>query len=110
MVYFYLFMAIICEVCGTILLPISDNFTKPIPTIFLSIAYMLAFYFLTFAMKSIPIAIVYATWSGLGVLLISVLGYFVFGQVLQWQSILGLLLIVLGVVIVNTYASQSIHF
>ncbi|MAW75522.1 MAG: QacE family quaternary ammonium compound efflux SMR transporter [Candidatus Marinimicrobia bacterium] len=109
MVYIYLLIAIICEVFGTMLLSISENFTKPIPTISLSIAYILAFYFLTFAMKSIPIAIVYATWSGLGVFCISILSYFIHGQVLQWQSIFGLFLIVSGVILVNTYASQNMH-
>ena len=109
MVYIYLLIAIICEVFGTMLLSVSENFTKPIPTIGLSIAYILAFYFLTFAMKSIPVAIVYATWSGLGVFCISILSYFIHGQALQWQSIFGLFLIVSGVILVNTYASQSMH-
>ena len=109
MTYFYLFLAIICEVCGTMLLSSSGNFTKPIPTITLSIAYFLAFYFLTFAMKKLPIAIVYATWSGLGIFLISLFSYFIHGQILKWQSILGLLLIVSGVIIVNIYSNQNIH-
>ena len=104
MAYVYLIVAVFSEVIGTMLLPVSENFTKPIPTIGLTIAYILAFYFLTFALKSIPIAIVYATWAGLGVFLISILGYFVYEQALQWQSILGLILIVIGVVIVNTFA------
>ena len=103
MAYVYLFVAVISEVIGTMLLPVSENFTKPIPTIGLTIAYILAFYFLTFALKSIPIAIVYATWAGLGVFLISILGYFIYEQALQWQSILGLILIVFGVAIVNTF-------
>ena len=104
MAYVYLFVAVISEVIGTMLLPVSENFTKPIPTIGLTIAYILAFYFLTFALKSIPIAIVYATWAGLGVFLIYILGYFIYEQALQWQSILGLILIVFGVAIVNTFA------
>ena len=104
MAYVYLFVAVISEVIGTMLLPVSENFTKPIPTIGLTIAYILAFYFLTFALKSIPIAIVYATWAGLGIFLISILGYFIYEQALQWQSILGLILIVFGVAIVNTFA------
>ena len=104
MAYVFLFVAVVSEVIGTMLLPVSENFTKPIPTIGLSIAYILAFYFLTFALKSIPIAIVYATWAGLGVFLISILGYFIYEQALQWQSILGLILIVFGVAIVNTFA------
>ncbi len=109
MTYFYLFLAIICEVFGTMLLSSSGNFTKPIPTITLSIAYFLAFYFLTFAMKTLPIAIVYATWSGLGIFLISLFSYVIYGRILKWQSILGLLLIVSGVIIVNIYSNQNIH-
>ena len=110
MAYFYLLIAIICEVCGTMLLPISESFTKPMPTIVLSVAYILAFYFLTFAMNSIPVAIVYATWSGIGVFCITIISYYIYGQALQWQSIIGLLLIVVGVIIVNTYASQNIKY
>jgi small multidrug resistance pump len=60
-------------------------------------------------MKTLPIAIVYATWSGLGIFLISLFSYFIYGQILKWQSILGLLLIVSGVIIVNIYSNQNIH-
>ena len=109
MPYLYLLLAILCEITGTILLPASQNFTKILPTIVLSISYILAFYFLTFAMKNIPIAIVYATWSGLGVFCISILSYVIYSQTLQWQSILGLFLIVTGVIIVNTFASNTIN-
>jgi len=91
------------------LLSVSQNFTKPMPTFGLIISYLLAFYFLTFPMKNLPIAIVYATWSGLGVFLISILSYFIYNQVLQWQSIIGLFLIVAGVILVNTFTSNNIH-
>ena len=104
MSYIYLAIAISCEVIGTMLLPASQNFTKMIPTITLSILYILAFYFLTYSLKSIPIAIVYATWSGLGIFSISILSYFIYGQTLQWQSMMGLFLIVIGVVIVNIFS------
>ena len=86
------------------LLPLSENFTKPLPAFGLVVAYVLAFYFLTFALQSIPIAIVYATWAGLGVFFISILGYMIYDQVLQWQSILGLFFIVIGVILVNLFA------
>ena len=102
--YIYLVGAVICEVIGTMLLPLSKNFSKPIPSIALLIAYVLAFYLLTFALKGIPIAIVYSTWAGLGVMLISILGNLLYGQVLQWPSILGLILIVIGVILVNSFA------
>ena len=102
--YIYLIGAVVCEVIGTMLLPLSKNFSKPIPSIALLGAYILAFYFLTFSLKGIPIAIVYSTWAGLGIMLISILGKFLYGQELQWQTVLGLFLIVIGVVLVNTYA------
>jgi len=101
--YFYLFLAIIFEVSGTLLLPLSKNFSKPIPTIGVIIAYILSFYFLTFSIKDINIAVVYASWSGLGVLFISLFGFIFYNQILNWQTILGLIIIVLGVVIVNLY-------
>ena len=105
MSYIYLSGAIFCEVVGTMVLPLSENFSKPIPSLISIVAYVLAFYLLTFALESIPIAVVYATWSGLGIFLISFLGFTIYGQTLQWQSILGLLFIVAGVVLVNSFAS-----
>lgn len=107
MSYIYLAAAIIFEIIGTMLLPVSDNFTKPFPSLGLIVAYVLSFYFLTFAIKTIPIAIVYATWAGLGVFSVSLLSYIIYGQALKWQSILGLFFIVLGVIIVNTFASSK---
>ncbi len=109
MPFIYLLIAIFCEVIGTMLLPLSQNFTKLLPTFSLSIAYILAFYFLTFSLKSIPIAIVYATWSGLGIFSISIISYLIYGQTLQWQSILGLLLIIIGVILVNIFQSNNLH-
>ena len=103
MSYIYLFSAIIFEVIGTMLLPISKNFTKPLISILLVIAYMLSFYFLTFALKEIPIAVAYSTWAGVGIFLITLLGYFFYNQSLQWQSLVGLFLIAVGVSIVNTF-------
>jgi len=64
--YTFLLIAIFCEVAGTMLLPVSQNFTKIIPTVCLSIFYLASFYLMTFVMDKLPIAIVYATWSGLG--------------------------------------------
>ena len=108
MSYVYLISAIICEVIGTMLLPVSKNFTKPIISIALVVAYMLSFYFLTFALKEIPIAIAYATWAGVGIFLITLLGYLFYGQSLQWQSLIGLIFIAVGVAIVNTFKSQDV--
>ena len=101
--YLFLSIAIFCEVAGTILLPVSQNFTKIIPTICLAIFYLTSFYLMTFVMDKLPIAIVYATWSGLGVFTIAILGYFFFKQTLAWQAIAGLFLIVVGVILVNSF-------
>ena len=101
--YFLLTIAIFCEVAGTMLLPVSQNFTKVIPTIFLGIFYLTSFYFMTFVMDYLPIAMVYATWSGLGIFTIAVLGYVFFKQTLAWQAVLGLFLIVVGVILVNSF-------
>ena len=101
--YAILLVAIFCEVAGTMLLPVSNNFTKMIPTVCLALFYLTSFYLMTFVMDKIPIAIVYATWSGLGVFTIAILGYFFFKQTLAWQAIAGLFLIVIGVVLVNSF-------
>tara|TARA_B100000676_G_C17217654_1_gene407541 strand:- start:106 stop:432 length:327 start_codon:yes stop_codon:yes gene_type:complete len=101
--YLILVVAIFCEVAGTMLLPVSQNFTKIIPTFFLSLFYISALYLLTFVVNKLPIAIVYATWSGLGVFTVAILGYVFFNETLGWQSIFGLFLIVIGVILVNSF-------
>ena len=102
--YAILLVAIFCEVAGTMLSPVSNNFTRVLPTVCLTLFYLASFYLMTFVMDKIPIAIVYATWSGLGVFTIAILGYFFFKQTLAWQAIVGLFLIVLGVILVNSFA------
>ena len=108
MVKTYLFLAgaVFFEVAGTMLLPITQNFTKLIPTLALSVFYLAAFYLLTFVVNKLPIAIVYATWSGLGIFTIAILGYIFFKQTLTWQVILGLFLIVIGVILVNSFTGK----
>ena len=106
--YSLLLIAIFCEVAGTMLLPVSQNFSKVIPTVCLTMFYLASFYLMTFVMDKLPIAIVYATWSGLGVFTIAILGYIFFKQTLAWQAIIGLFLIVVGVILVNTFSIRSI--
>ena len=101
--YLFLIGAIFCEVAGTMLLPVSQNFTKLIPTSFLAIFYLTAFYLLTFVVNKLPIAIVYATWSGLGIFTIAILGYIFQANFSLAGKILGLFLIVIGVVLVNSF-------
>ena len=101
--YVYLFFAILLEVTGTMLLPASQNFTKAVPTVSLGICYMASFYLLTFAIRTIPVPIVYATWSGLGVFTIAIASVVIFNQTLSLPVIFGLFLIVIGVMLVNLY-------
>ncbi len=106
--YLFLFGAVFCEVAGTMLLPATQNFTRLVPTSILAVCYLSAFYLLTFVVNKLPIAIVYATWSGLGIFTIAILGYIFFKQNLSWQAVLGLFFIVIGVILVNSYSSKVI--
>ena len=103
-----MFIAIFCEVAGTLLLPSTQNFTKIVPTAIAATCYLTALYCLTHVLHKIPIAIVYATWSGLGIFTIALFGYFFFKQSLSWRVILGLFFIVVGVVLVNSFTSKIV--
>ena len=102
--YLCLLGAIIFEVSGTLLLPVSENFTKPIPTAGLTVCYLIGFFLLTFAIRSIPISIVYATWSGLGVFFVAIFGHFVYRELLPRQGVVGLAMIISGVILVNIFS------
>ena len=99
--YLSLLAAILFEVCGTLLLPASQNFTNVKATICLLLFYGISFYFLSIVVNFIPIAIMYATWSGLGIFTLALVSYFAFNQSLNFLSMIGLALIVIGVVLVN---------
>tara|TARA_B100000945_G_scaffold293924_1_gene270284 strand:+ start:128 stop:451 length:324 start_codon:yes stop_codon:yes gene_type:complete len=99
--YFFLFMAIAFEVLGTILLPLSQGFTRLVPSTIIIISYIISLYLLTIALENLPLPVVYSSWAGLGVFSIAVMSYLFYGEALNWQSILGLFLIVIGVAIVN---------
>ena len=105
--YLFLFGAILLEVAGTMMLPLTNNFSKLLPTVALGIFYLGSFYLLTFAIKFIPLSIVYATWSGIGVFLVAILSYFFYGDVLKWPAILGLCFIVVGVMLLIYLASHT---
>jgi small multidrug resistance pump len=96
------------EVLGTVLLPATQNFTKLLPTIFVGVFYVFSFYLLTFSIKDIPIHIVYATWSGLGIFSISVISVIFLKQTMPWQVTFGLFLIITGVVLVNFYSRTKL--
>ncbi|MEL6338161.1 MAG: SMR family transporter, partial [Pseudomonadota bacterium] len=84
-------------------------FTRPIPAVICLAAFASALFFLSLTLKVIPVGVVYAIWSGIGIVLISVIGYLVFGQVLDLAAMIGLGLIIAGVVVINTLSSSVPH-
>jgi len=106
-VYIILFAAIAFEVLGTMLLPVAQNFTKIIPSTVLIISYGVSFYLLALLSQKLPLTILYASWAGLGVFSVALLSYIFYKQTLNWQTIIGLFLIVIGVTIVNLYREQT---
>ncbi len=109
MSYVSLTIAVACEVAGTTFLQKSEQFTKILPTAGMLICYCTSLYFLSLTLKSMPVGLAYAIWGGLGIALISGIGYFFFKQSLDWAAIIGLTLIVAGVVIVNAFSKSISH-
>ena len=106
-VYLTLFAAITFEVLGTMLLPASQNFTRILPTSILIASYGMSFYMLAIISQKLPLSVVYASWSGIGIFSIAIFSYIFYKQPLNWQTILGLFFIVIGVTIVNIYKAQG---
>ncbi len=109
MIWFYLFIAIVGEVVGTSALKASDGFTKLAPSALSVLGFGVALFFLSLALRVIPVGIVYAIWSGTGIVLISLVGLFVFKQTLDLPAIIGMLLILAGVVVINTLSKSVTH-
>lgn len=107
--YLYLGIAILAEVAGTSFLKASVGFTRPWPSAGTMVAYGIAFYFLALTLNSIPTGIAYAIWSGVGIILISIVGWIVFDQVLDGPALLGMALIVAGVMVINLFSKTAGH-
>ncbi|MCL6706855.1 SMR family transporter [Pseudomonas sp. R2.Fl] len=107
--YAALAVAVVFEVAGTTLLQQAQQFTRLLPSIGSLLCYAVAFYVLSFALKTIPVGIAYALWSGLGIVLVSAIGWFVFRQSLDLPAMIGLGLIILGIAIVNLFSKAITH-
>lgn len=107
--YLALAIAIVLEVIGTTALQASQQFTRPVPVIVMGITYLGAFYFLSLALRTVPVGIAYAVWSGLGIVLITIIGLFAFEQKLDLPAMIGLGLIVAGVVVINVFSESTVH-
>jgi small multidrug resistance pump len=104
-----LVLAILAEVLATSALKASNGFTRPIPSLLVIIGYIVAFYCLSLALRTIPLGVVYALWSGSGVALISMIGWVLYGQALDLAAVIGLMLIVSGVIVLNLGSSLASH-
>lgn len=109
MKYLFLALAIISEVVGSSFLNASKQFTKPIPTAVTILAYGLCFYFLSIALKSIPLGAAYAIWGGLGIVLTAIISVVVFKHTLDLPAIIGITLIVAGVIVLNFFSKSMTH-
>lgn len=105
----YLGIAIVAEVIATSALKAADGFTRPGPSVIVVIGYCTAFYFLSLALRGVPMGVAYAVWSGVGIVLISVIGWMLYGQRLDAAAIAGMALIVAGVVVLNVYSKATVH-
>lgn len=105
--YLFLAIAVALEVVGTSALHATQQFTKIIPLIVMTIAYAGAFYFLSRTLSTMPVGIVYGIWSGLGIVLISIVGLVVFRQTLDLAAILGLAMIVAGVAVIHLFSKSA---
>lgn len=102
-------IAITAEVLATSALKASEGFTKPLPTLSMALGYTIAFYFLSLTLRTIPVGIAYAIWAGLGVVLITLVGWLQFDQKLDAAAIIGMGLIVTGVAVMNLFSTAVSH-
>jgi small multidrug resistance pump len=107
--WFFLLTAIVCEVVGTSALKPSNGFTRFWPSSVVVVGYAFAFYFLSLTLKTLPVGVAYAVWSGVGTALIVLVGWLFMGQRLDIAGMAGVLLIVLGVVVLNLFSTSMAH-
>ncbi len=109
MTYTYLAIAIIAEVIATSALKASQEFSQLIPSILVIAGYAIAFYFMTLVLRVLPIGITYAIWSGLGIILVAIIGFFAYKETPDLPAILGMTLIIAGVVVIHLFSNNVDH-
>ncbi len=109
MPYFYLFMAVLAETIGTSALQASQQFTRLWPSLLVIVAYAVSFYLLSLTLRFMPVGIMYALWSGLGIVLIALIGWLVFRQSLDLPAVIGMAMIVGGIVVIQVFSNTTVH-
>lgn len=107
--WIFLLIAIVAEVVATSALKASEGFVRPWPSLLAVLGYGVAFYFLSLTLRSIPVGVAYALWSGIGIVLISLVAWLQFGQKLDAPALAGMALIVAGVIVINVFSSVAQH-
>lgn len=107
--YIYLLIAVVAETIATSALQASQQFSRLWPSIVVITGYGAAFFMLSLSLRDIPVGVAYALWSGIGVVLIAGIGWWVFGQKLDLATIVGLALIVAGIVVINLFSQNGGH-
>lgn len=107
--WLFLAVAIVSEVVATSALKASNGFTQLWPSLVVIAGYAIAFFFLSLTLRTMPVGVAYAIWSGVGILLVTLIAWFVFKQSLDIPAIIGLTLIVAGVVVLQVFSKSSAH-
>ncbi|MCF6235544.1 MAG: multidrug efflux SMR transporter [Gammaproteobacteria bacterium] len=106
MAYLYLAVAIVAEVIATSALKASEEFTKLYPSLIVVIGYSIAFYFMTLVLRTIPIGITYAVWSGLGIVLVTIIGIVLYKEIPDIPAVIGMGFIIAGVAIIHIFSGS----
>ena len=109
MAYFYLSIAIITEVISTSALKASQEFTKLTPSIIVIVGYAISFYFMTLTLRTIPLGITYAIWSGLGIVLVTIIGIYLYKEMPDIYAVIGMAFIIIGVMIIHLFSKSVSH-
>ena len=107
--WLFLSIAIVSEVVATSALKASNGFTQLWPSLLVVAGYAIAFFFLSLTLRTIPVGVAYAIWSGAGIVLIALIAWLVFGQSLDISAIIGLALIIAGVVVLQLFSKSAVH-
>ena len=102
-------IAIVAEVIGTTALKASNEFTRLWPSLIVMVGYGTAFYFMSISMRVLPVGIMYAIWSGMGIVLVSVIGWVMYRQALDMPAMIGMGLIIAGAIVINVFSKSIVH-
>lgn len=107
--WFFLLGAIVSETFATSMLKLSEQFTRPWPAVCTAVGYLLSFYLLSQALRSIPIGIAYGIWGAVGIVLIMIIGAVAFKQTPDLPAVIGIILIIAGIVVINFFSKMQVH-